>query len=95
MAPAPCEGSGLCCKKGPCGLYWRWVPEGVSNEEALAPWRDGEGCPHLTWDPEAFRYWCGLVLLGGAQRPAMERALYIGDGCCMTLFNADRRSARR
>lgn len=83
---ANCEGSGFCCKTGPCGLYWRTR---VSEEQGLTPWYEGRGCPLLVWDPEAFRYWCGLIL--EADGPELRAALAIGEGCCCPLGNTERK----
>jgi hypothetical protein len=75
--PKPCVGSGLCCWKGPCGVA-------AEKYNDLGPWLRGEGCPSLRWDGK--RYWCKEV----EARPELKEELYIGDGCCMSLFNDNR-----
>ena len=85
-----CEGCGYCCKKGPCSLYWHTK---TAEDRGLAPWLAGEGCPHLVWDGEANRYWCGVILLApGVQE--LKDVIAIGAGCSSSLFNSERRNIR-
>jgi len=72
----PCVGSGLCCLKARCFLGVR--AHGPGNE-----------CPSLIWSESERRYWCGEILK--AEEPEREnrkQGLYIGEGCCMPLFNS-------
>jgi hypothetical protein len=101
MRPWACEGSGLCCMKGPCELYWLHIdaigsPIDVENWHWQEPWTSGRGCPKLVWDPEANRYWCGIILSSKEHmRPFYEELLSVGAGCCMPLFNDEKRYVRR
>ena len=73
----PCIGSGLCCLKARCFL-------GVREHGP------GAECPSLVWKDG--RYWCGIVLKAALVSPEeqenLKRQLYVGDGCCMSLFNS-------
>lgn len=80
----PCVGSGLCCLKARCFL-------GVL---AHGP---GAECPSLVWKStredaspgEEGRYWCGEILKAeGEAQEQLRRQLYVGEGCCMPLFNS-------
>jgi hypothetical protein len=77
--PVPCVGSGLCCLKARC-----WIGTRVHGP--------GDKCPSLVW--EDGRYWCGEILK--SQDPEqLKRELYVGDGCCMALFNTLRQERLR
>ena len=74
--PAPCIGSGYCCKKALC-----WIGLRV-NGSISGP------CPSLVFDGE--RHWCGEVQKAeGSQKEALIEDLSIGAGCCSSL-NSDR-----
>lgn len=75
-----CVGSGLCCWKAPCGIA-------ANKYRDITPWMEGKGCPSLRWDEKAGRYFCREVEEGGQD---VRDALYIGAGCCMSLFNDNR-----
>ncbi len=69
----PCVGSGLCCLKARC-----WVGAQIHGL--------GDKCPSLVWKDE--RYWCGEILRAKEQEAEqLKKQLYVGDGCCMSLFN--------
>jgi hypothetical protein len=70
----PCVGSGLCCLKARCFL-------GV---QVHGP---GAECPSLVW--KEGRYWCGEILKAeGETLEHLRQQLYVGEGCCMPLFNS-------
>lgn len=73
----PCVGSGLCCLKARCHL-------------GVAEHGPGAECPSLVWKDG--RYWCGIVLKATSESAEegenLKRQLYIGEGCCMPLFNS-------
>jgi hypothetical protein len=77
---APCVGSGMCCWKAPCDVA-------LGKYTDMSPWLSGEGCPSLRWDEKLGRYFCREVEEGG---PEVKEQLYIGAGCCMSLFNDNR-----
>lgn len=45
----------------------------------------GTDCPSLTF--HSGRYWCGAIEKAGADQPLLKKELYVGEGCCMPLFN--------
>ena len=75
---SPCVGSGLCCKKGPCG-FGEWSEEKnqcVYLEEGLK-------------DSDVTIYRCGRYDFI-KQQPGNEIMPAFGAGCCMSLFNNNR-----
>lgn len=76
----PCVGSGFCCKTAPC-------PFG----EVTSP--TNRACNKLVQieAPGHPRYICGIAQ-EIVQQPGWEVAPAFGAGCCMTLFNEDRRA---
>jgi len=77
---SPCVGSGLCCKTGPCG-FGIWSKE-KSQCEYLEVGLSGEGF-------EVYR--CGRYEYIKKQ-PGSDFMPAFGAGCCMSLFNSNRRS---
>lgn len=45
----------------------------------------GTNCPSLTF--HSGRYWCGAIERAGAEKAQLKKQLYVGEGCCMPLFN--------
>lgn len=75
---SPCVGSGLCCRKGPCG-YGEWDS---ANQK----------CKYLEEglkDNNVTIYRCGRYEFI-KQQPGNEIMPAFGAGCCMSLFNSDR-----
>lgn len=77
-----CVGSGLCCKTGPC-------PYGIWNEEK-------NQCDYLITsyeqeDKNIQVYRCGNYAYIKKQ-PGNEWAPAFGAGCCMSLFNENRKN---
>ena len=54
----------------------------------LAAGAEPKGCKFLNGDKPGF-YSCGLA----ASNPAIAEGLYVGEGCCMSLFNQYRKEA--
>lgn len=80
LPPAPCLGSGYCCKKARCTL----------GAYLHGPGRD---CPSLVFKDG--RYWCGAVLdAEGERKQFLIDQLHIGAGCCSSL-NSDRQKMLR
>lgn len=77
----PCVGSGLCCLKARC-----WVGIRVHGP--------GNRCPSLVWDEAQRRYWCGEILKS-KEPEKLKEELYVGAGCCMSLFNTLRQERLR
>lgn len=77
---SPCVGSGLCCKTGPCG-YGEWN----STEKQCAYLEVG----HKGDEFEIYR--CGRYDYI-KQQPGNEFMPAFGAGCCMSLFNSNRRN---
>jgi hypothetical protein len=77
---SPCVGSGLCCKTGPCG-YGEWLAS-ESRCKYLETGHVGEGF-------EIYR--CGRYDYI-KQQPGNEIMPAFGAGCCMSLFNSNRRN---
>jgi hypothetical protein len=76
VSPKPCVGSGLCCLKARC-----WIGARIHGP--------GDKCPSLVWKDE--RYWCGEILKAEkAEAESLKQELYVGEGCCMPLFNTYR-----
>jgi hypothetical protein len=77
---SPCVGSGLCCKTGPCG-YGEWLHD-EHRCKYLETGHTGEGF-------EIYR--CGRYDYI-KQQPGNEFMPAFGAGCCMSLFNSNRRN---
>lgn len=85
-APVPgapqCVGSGMCCKSAPCYIALMKYPD-------HSPWTSGNGCPSLLWDEKKERFLCGEIVNAPTEedRQEMKEGLYVGSGCCASLFN--------
>lgn len=77
---SPCVGSGLCCKTGPCP-YGTWDAQKKQCSE-LQIGLQGDGF-------EIYR--CGRYEYIKKQ-PGNEFVPAFGAGCCMSLFNTNRRN---
>lgn len=71
----PCVGCGYCCTKGICEMG------------AIIYGTESAPCPGLYWNNQDRRHFCRLVLLGNDIRKFFKDALYIGAGCCSSMFN--------
>ena len=71
----PCVGCSACCRKAPCGVAQR--VHGPVKKCPSLKYRDG-------------RYICALCELPGELGERYREELYVGAGCCMSLFNQDR-----
>lgn len=71
---ADCVGCGFCCTKSVCAAGLR-IHGPVTK------------CPSLIWDEEKGRHICKLVTIPGDIGLRYRKELYIGDGCCASMFN--------
>lgn len=87
--PQPCVGSGMCCKKVPCG-YGEW-DDAKSQcrylEEAYTATDARDGQPTSIYRCGRYDY---IV-----QQPGAEWMPAFGQGCCMSLFNENRQRVIR
>jgi len=82
--PSPCVGSGLCCKTGPCP-YGEWDAQ---KRQCAFLETDYTG---TTVQSEEFTiYRCGRYEFI-KQQPGADVVPAFGAGCCMSLFNDNRR----
>jgi hypothetical protein len=87
--PSPCVGSGMCCKKGPCGFgEWNAVKsQCLYLEEAYSAVDAEDGQPTSIYRCGRYEYI--------SKQPGAEWMPAFGSGCCMNLFNTNRQRVIR